>query len=127
MKFNIHSILHASFLVEDLDRSLAFYTGILGIQLDDSRPDMSYPGAWLSLGGDQQIHLLQLPNPDSKIRPEHGGHDRHVAIKVDSIDELKKCLTKNGIAYSQSQSRAHVIFFRDPDNNALELIGHPEG
>ena len=123
MKFKIQSILHASFLIGDLDTSLAFYTGILGLELDISRPAMSYPGAWLKLGERQQLHLLRLPNPDPASRPEHGGHDRHVALQVDSIDELKKRLTENEVFFSQSQSRPHVIFFRDPDNNTLELIG----
>lgn len=122
MKFNINYILHASFIVEDLDRSLKFYKGVLGLKEDDSRPEMSYPGAWLKLGDEQQLHLLRLPNPDPKDRPEHGGHDRHIALKVNSLDELKKRLTENNISYSQSQSRAHVIFIRDPDCNTLELI-----
>ena len=124
MKFKINTILHASFIVEDLDRSLKFYKEVLALKEDDSRPQMSYPGAWLMLGDDQQLHLLRLPNPDPEERPEHGGHDRHIALKVDSIEELKKRLTENNISYSQSQSRAHVIFFRDPDSNTLELIGN---
>jgi len=123
MKLNINYILHASFLVDDLDRSLKFYNGILGLEVDNSRPEMSYPGAWLILGKDQQLHLLGLPNPDPKDRPEHGGHDRHIALKVNSVEKLKKRLTENNVAYSQSKSRTHVIFFRDPDGNTLELIG----
>ena len=50
MKFKIKAILHASFLIDDLERSLKFYNGILGMQLDHSRPEMVYPGAWLKLG-----------------------------------------------------------------------------
>jgi len=123
MNLNINCILHASFLIEDLDRSLNFYTQILGLELDETRPEMSYPGAWLKIGESQQLHLLRLPNPDPKDRPEHGGHDRHLALRVNSIEELKKRLHENHIPYSQSQSRIHVIFFRDPDSNTLELIG----
>ncbi len=123
MKFKIQSILHASFLIDDLDRSLTFYNEILGLESDTSRPQMDYPGAWLKLGDRQQLHLICLPNPDSAIRPKHGGHDRHVALQIDNIEELKKRLLENKIYFSQSQSRKHVIFFRDPDNNTLELIG----
>jgi len=123
MKINIQSILHISFLVKNLDDSLAFYMGILGLERDDSRPEMSYPGAWLRIGGVQQLHLLRLPNPDSMERPEHGGHDRHVAFKTGSIMAIKNTLIENNISFTQSQSRANVIFLRDPDENALELIG----
>ena len=123
MTFKITRILHASFLIDDLQRSLEFYQGLLGLEVDSSRPDLGYPGAWLNIG-EQQIHLLQLPNPDSKQRPEHGGHDRHVALEVESVDKLKKLIEDAGIDFTMSKSRPNVMFVRDPDGNALELIGH---
>jgi len=122
MNFTIKQILHASFLVEDTTRSLAFYQDLLGLEVDLSRPELGYPGAWLKIG-DQQIHLIQLPSPDSKHRPKHGGHDRHVALEVDTIEELKQVIDAAGIAYSVSKSRSNVLFVRDPDGNALEFIG----
>ena len=122
MSYKLNKILHTSFLVEDIERSLTFYHDLLGIEVDMSRPDLGYPGAWLNLG-QQQIHLLQLPNPDPKQRPEHGGHDRHVALEVESIEELKKVIEESGIFFTTSMSRSNVIFIRDPDGNALELIG----
>lgn len=122
MTFQITTILHASFLVEDTRRSLAFYHDILGLEVDPSRPNLGYPGAWLNVG-EQQIHLIQLPSPDSKQRPEHGGHDRHIALQVESVEDLKKIIEQAGINFTTSKSRSHVIFLRDPDGNALEFIG----
>lgn len=122
MSFKIKQILHASLLVEDITRSLAFYQDLLGLEVDKSRPDLGYPGAWLNVG-EQQIHLLQLPSPDSRQRPAHGGHDRHVALQVESIDLLKKAIETAGIHFTISKSRPNVLFIRDPDGNALELIG----
>lgn len=123
MTFQIYKILHASFLVNDVDTSLAFYRDLLGLEVDTSRPDLGYPGAWLRIGN-QQIHLIQLPNPDPKEeRPEHGGHDRHVALQVDNIEELKTKLEGSVIKFTTSKSRDNVVFIRDPDGNALELIG----
>ena len=122
MVIKFTKILHASLLVEDIERSLNFYQGMLGLELDKARPDLGYPGAWLNIG-DQQIHLLQLPNPDSKQRPEHGGHDRHIALQVESIEQLKNIIEKEGIQFTTSKSRSNVVFIRDPDGNALELIG----
>ena len=120
----INKILHASLLVEDINRSLDFYCGLLGLESDPARPDLGYPGAWLNVGN-QQIHLLQLPNPDPKQRPAHGGHDRHIALEVESIDELKQLVQQAGLEYTVSKSRNNVLFCRDPDGNALELIGAP--
>ena len=118
----ITDILHASFIVADTQRALAFYQGILGLAIDPNRPDLGYPGAWLNIGA-RQIHLLELPNPDPiSDRPAHGGRDRHLAMQVDSIDSLKDKLDGAGIAYTLSKSGRKALFCRDPDGNALEFI-----
>jgi glyoxylase I family protein len=68
----IKSIHHISLIVADTKRALAFYQGTLGLPLAE-RPALSFPGAWLTVGG-QQIHLLELPNPDPTTgRPDHAG------------------------------------------------------
>jgi catechol 2,3-dioxygenase-like lactoylglutathione lyase family enzyme len=68
----ITGILHASLLSSDLARSRAFYEGVLGLQPDPSRPEMSYDGVWYNVAPNQQIHLLLLPNPEAGLpRPTH--------------------------------------------------------
>ena len=115
-------IAHSSLLVRRLEDSLDFYCDILGMTSDPSRPDLGYQGAWLNIGN-QQIHLLQLPNPDSiENRPEHGGRDRHTAIVVDGFDELKETLVRANIDITLSKSGRRAVFCRDPDGNALEFI-----
>jgi len=122
MSFRVSAIHHVSLLVADTDRSLAFYQGLLGLELDRSRPDLGYPGAWLKLGG-QQLHLLELPNPDPvEGRPAHGGRDRHLALAVSDLDGLQAVLADAGIAFSLSRSGRRALFCRDPDQNALELV-----
>ena len=122
MEFEIQRILHSSVLVRDTKTALEFYQGILGLALDESRPDLGYPGAWLQIG-DQQIHLLELPNPDPiDGRPEHGGRDRHVAMQVTDIDALQNKLEKAGLSFTRSKSGRKALFTRDPDGNALEFI-----
>ncbi len=118
-KIRIH---HVSLIVADTERSLAFYRGLLGLTLDRQRPDLGYPGAWLWVG-DQQIHLLELPNPDPlEGRPQHGGRDRHLALTVENITSLALRLEQAGIAFTRSRSGRRAIFCRDPDGNALELM-----
>lgn len=119
----IASIHHCSFLVADLERSLDFYSGLLGLAANPGRPDLGYPGAWLDVG-EQQIHLMQLPDPyrDARI-PEHGGRDRHLALKLEGIGELEQRLEQAGIAFTKSRSGRAALFCRDPDGNALEFIG----
>lgn len=116
------SILHSSVIVASTQASLDFYHGILEMEIDQSRPDLGYPGAWLNVGK-QQIHLIELPNPDPiDNRPEHGGRDRHVALETQQFDTLVNKLNANNIKFSLSRSGRKALFFRDPDGNAIEVI-----
>ncbi len=118
----LKAILHASLIVQDLQTSLDFYCGVLGLSLDENRPDLPYPGAWLKVG-EQQIHLLNLPNPDPvEGRPAHGGRDRHIAFAIDDLQVLKQKLQASRIPYTESKSGRLALFCRDPDGNALEFI-----
>ncbi|MDZ7752704.1 MAG: VOC family protein [Gammaproteobacteria bacterium] len=113
---------HVSVVVEDVGGALTFYEGILGLAVDHGRPDLGYPGAWLDVGG-QQIHLLQVPNPDPiSGRPAHGGRDRHIALRVADLEGLEDRLEAAGVPYTPSRSGRAALFCRDPDGNAVELI-----
>jgi glyoxylase I family protein len=122
----VTAIDHCSVIVDDTQKALEFYCGILGLERDDSRPEMSYPGAWLNIGSGQgrgQIHLLELPNPDPvNGRPAHGGRDRHVALRVSDIDLIARSLEQNGFEFSMSKSGRKALFCRDHDGNAVELV-----
>lgn len=115
------AIHHASLLVSDTRRALVFYRDVLGLEPVD-RPDLGFPGAWLGVGA-QQIHLLELPNPDPAAgRPAHGGRDRHVALLARDIAAIRGRLDAAGIPYRLSRSGRDALFCRDPDGNTLEII-----
>jgi glyoxylase I family protein len=119
------AIQHVSVIVTDTARALAFYQDVLGLPVDRQRPDLGYPGAWLAIGA-QQIHLLELPNPDPATgRPAHGGRDRHVALTLRDLDGLRRRLDAAGIPFTLSKSGRRALFCRDPDGNALEFIEAP--
>lgn len=119
----ITTLLHATFLVADLEKSRAFYEGVLGLLPDVRRPDLGFTGVWYDVGANQQIHLMQLPNPEAGLsRPQHGGRDRHVALAVQGFNELIGRLDVSGIAYTLSRSGRQALFCRDPDGNALEFV-----
>ncbi|VAW76086.1 Gb/AAD55473.1 [hydrothermal vent metagenome] len=118
----LSGIHHVSVLVADLERSLEFYGGLLGLAIDGSRPDIGFPGAWLQVG-DQQIHLLQLPDPDPlKDRPAHAGRDRHAAFSVTDLQVLEGRLSAAEISFTRSRSGRRAVFCRDPDGNGIELV-----
>ena len=119
----IHGLLHATFVVQELQRARQFYEGVLGLALNSTRPEMSFPGVWYDVGPNQQIHLMQLPSPEFGLqRPEHGGRDRHIALAVGDMAALVKQLEGAGVGYTLSKSGRRALFCRDPDGNALEFM-----
>ena len=118
----VSAIDHCSLIVADTGKALEFYRDILELEIDDSRPDLGYPGAWLQVGV-TQIHLLQVPNPDvTTNRPEHGGRDHHVALRVRDLGIIIQRLEAAGLEYSKSKSGRAALFCRDYDGNAIELV-----
>ena len=119
---SVLSIHHVSLIVADTQKALAFYSDLLGLSVCTDRPDLGFAGAWLEIGR-QQIHLLELENPDPvKNRPEHGGRDRHLAMTVDDLAEIEQKLIANDTFYTRSRSGRAALFCRDPDGNGVELI-----
>jgi catechol 2,3-dioxygenase-like lactoylglutathione lyase family enzyme len=119
----ITGIHHATFLCSDLPRSRAFYEGVLGLRLAENRPQMSFDGVWYDIAQHQQIHLMLLPDPAAGVhRPAHGGRDRHVALGVKNLVQLRARLEAAGVVFTRSQSGRDALFCRDPDGNALEFI-----
>ncbi|WP_031434869.1 VOC family protein [Methylomarinum vadi] len=120
-----YTLHHASLVVSDTEKSLHFYRDVLGMQ-QTARPKLPFPGAWLKIG-EQQIHLLELDNPDPTTgRPAHGGRDRHVALTVKDLTPVKEALDKADVTYTLSISGRQALFCRDPDGNAIEVIAEAE-
>lgn len=120
---DVCALHHAGLLVSDLGRAKVFYESVLGLKPCPDRPELPYPGEWYELGGGQQLHLMQLANPDAaSVRPAHGGRDRHLALAVRNIAALKSRLEAAGVRYTASTSGRAALFCRDPDANTLEFV-----
>jgi glyoxylase I family protein len=113
---------HVSLIIAESTRATLFYQEVLGLQ-PLARPELGFPGLWFGLGEGQQLHLVELPNPDpSSGRPDHGGRDHHVALQVDELQSYEERLITAGIPFTRSRSGRPAIFCRDPDGNGWELI-----
>lgn len=119
-------IHHVSIIVSDTQRALSFYCGVLGLEPLQRRASLAFPGAWLDVGGQQQIHLLEVPNPDPEDRPKYGGRDRHLALCVEDFEAIRIKLDSAQIPYQLSSSGRQALFCHDPDNNAVELLAKPD-
>ncbi|OIP99104.1 MAG: hypothetical protein AUK35_09045 [Zetaproteobacteria bacterium CG2_30_46_52] len=113
---------HAAIIVSDLDAAVAIYEHVLGLQPDE-RPDLKFPGAFYQLGGGQQLHLMQLDNPDAQsLRPSHGGRYRHLAFSVPDLSVVQHKLEAAGIDCTPSRSGRAALFFYDADGNGIEVL-----
>lgn len=118
----VKAIDHCSLIVANTRKALEFYIGILALEVDESRPDLGYPGAWLQIGNGQ-IHLLEVENPYLGVnRPLHGGSDYHLALQVFNLAKVILKLEAAGISYSKSKSGRAALFCRDFDDNTIELV-----
>ena len=118
--------------VRDLERSKAFYTGILGFKVLEQDPD--HGGLFLSLGEyGNTLDLFPSTDPDAFPRPPSGLGRRqglgmkHLAFAVATEEDLKQAyfaLKDAGVAIHRAvdhQSQKSVYFF-DPDDYLLEIV-----
>ena len=107
-------IHHVAICVSDPDEAVAFYTGVLGLEVLP-RPDFGFGGYWLEAGG-QQVHLMQSDKT-------HSGSD-HFAIRVDDLEsavaDIRACgVTVNTVDHMPGAG--YQAFLHDPSGNFIEL------
>jgi catechol 2,3-dioxygenase len=115
---------HVHLKVADLDRAIAFYSGVLGFELQQKYGTQA---AFLSAGG--YHHHIGLNTWESAgATPPPPGHTGlyHVAIlyptRRDLADALSR-LIEAGIALDGASDHgvSEALYLRDPDGNGVEL------
>ena len=113
MTIDVRALDHTSVRIGDLARSREFYEGLLGLRLAP-RPELGFPGAWYALG-DAQLHLIQSPKLMDGIDPT----DPHLAVRVESLAEVKRLLDTRGVPYREFGGTQ--LWVHDPDGNVVEI------
>jgi glyoxylase I family protein len=105
---------HVSINVDDVATAVAFYTGVLGLERRDDRPDFGFDGAWLNAGA-QQLHLIAGAVPN--------GVGQHFALRVADLDAAIDELRTQGITVSDASpvGTGRQAFVTDPAGNLVEL------
>lgn len=118
---------HTEIVASDLDRTLDFYTGILGFKLRERRLASLPPlkeVAYIVLG-DTVLELLSCENPVPPLREGSQIGYRMVAIEVSDMDEATRYLNGKGIAVYGGQPKPGSTMrraeIRDPDGLPIEL------
>jgi lactoylglutathione lyase len=122
-------ILHTMLRVGDLDRSLRFYTEVLGMKLlrTTDRPDQKYSLAFVGYDDEDRASVLELTYNYGVERYDLGSAYGHVAIAVD--DAAKACaeVKKRGGKVTREAGPVKggttvIAFVEDPDGYKIELI-----
>lgn len=123
-------LLHTMLRTGDLDRSIAFYTEILGMQLLRKKdyPDGEFTLAFLGYGAESETTVIELTYNWGVDSYELGNAYGHIAIEVDDVyaaaDKIKamggKILREAGPGNGGTSTLA---FVEDPDGYPIELLG----
>jgi len=129
---NLQRLGHILIVVRDLERSKAFYTGILGFKVLEQDP--GHGGLFLSLG--EYGNTLDLfpstdadafPQPKAGLGARDGLGVKHIAFAVATEDDLRNAyfaLQDAGVAIHNAvdHESQKSVYFHDPDGNLLEIV-----
>ena len=124
-------ILHTMLRVGDLDRSIKFYTEVLGMRLLRRRdfPEGKFTLAFVGYGEESQTALIELTYNWGVKQYDLGDAFGHIAIEVEdaqaACSEVKK---RGGRVTREAGPMKHgttvIAFVEDPDGYKIEFIQH---
>ena len=122
-------LLHTMLRVGDLDRSIAFYTEVLGMRLlrRSDYPDGRFTLAFVGYGPESSEAVIELTHNWGVDRYDLGGGFGHIAVEDD--DAYAACATtaaKGGKVTRPAGPMKHgttvIAFVEDPDGYKIEFI-----
>ncbi|MDS4022081.1 MAG: lactoylglutathione lyase [Candidatus Competibacter sp.] len=123
-------ILHTMLRTGDLDRSIQFYTEILGMKLlrQQDYPAGKFTLAFLGYGDESDHTVIELTYNWGVDRYDVGTGYGHIAIGVDDVYEATAEVKNRGgkilrEAGPMNAGTTIISFIEDPDGYPIELIG----
>lgn len=123
---------HIVLRVQDKERMLAFYAGVLGLAIDRDRPELGLTHIRV---GAQMIDLVTVDGPLGRLGGagpgEEGRNLDHVCLQVRPFDEaaIRAHLSAHGVEIVDEGQRYGAdgmglsLYVRDPEGNTVELKG----
>lgn len=121
----VRGIDHIAVVVSDMDRSLEFYTAILGMELiKDGRPEGGLKKSFLGTGRKTLLALTE-DKGRSRVAVDQVEGVNHIAFYVDDVDEAGRFLREKGVRFIEEKvgrdGRTIAYHFLDPDGLELEV------
>lgn len=123
-------LLHTMIRVGNLDRSIAFYTEVLGMSLLRRKdyPEGRFTLAFVGFGPESEGAVIELTHNWDTESYELGNGYGHIALEVDDVYEAcEKIRARGGVITREAGPMKHgttiLAFVKDPDGYAIELLG----
>jgi len=123
-------LLHTMFRINNLEQSIKFYTGMLGMKLlrKNNYPEGDFTLAFLGYGDEANNTVLELTYNWKPIEYEKGTAFGHIAIAVEDIYQMCNFLQEQGIKVvrqpgpMKADASEIIAFIEDPDGYKIELV-----
>ncbi|EKC9951738.1 lactoylglutathione lyase [Salmonella enterica] len=122
-------LLHTMLRVGDLQRSIAFYTNVLGMTLlrTSENPEYKYSLAFVGYGPETEEAVIELTYNWGVESYDMGNAYGHIALSVDNAAEACERIRQNGGNVTREAGPVKggstiIAFVEDPDGYKIELI-----
>ena len=122
-------ILHTMLRVGDLDRSVKFYTEVLGMKVlrTTDRPEQKYSLAFVGYDDESRAAVLELTYNYGVDKYDLGSAFGHVAVEVDNAAQTCDAVRAKGGKVTREAGPVKggttvIAFVEDPDGYKIEFI-----
>ena len=127
-------ILHTMLRIGDMQRSIDFYTRLMGMKVlrTTDRPEQKYSLAFVGYGDESTGAVIELPYNYGVDRYELGSGYGHIAIEVDDAAAVCERIRAGGGLVTREAGPVKggttvIAFVQDPDGYKIELIERRAG
>ena len=124
---HLNKVHHIAVICSDYQRSLDFYTQVLGFRIlaEHYRKERQSYKTDLALGDEYVIELFSFPTPPRRATHPEATGLRHLAFEVENLEGEVRELNRLGIAHEEVRTDEFTgkrfLFLQDPDGLPIEL------